>query len=57
MKLPAVHHTLTHYIASYSLVGILAGLFVVVVLAACWIGIALWRDELKLRQERKKLKR
>lgn len=52
MKLPAVHHTLTYYIASYSLVGILAAVFVAIVLIICVIGVELWRLEIKLRRER-----
>jgi 4-hydroxybenzoate polyprenyltransferase len=48
----ALKHTLTYYISSYSLVGILAGIFVIVVLIACWAAIEIWREEIKLRRER-----
>ena len=45
-------HSFTYYIASYSLVGILAGILALIVLLACWIGIEVWRAEMKARRER-----
>jgi hypothetical protein len=52
MKPAVVHHTVSYYIASYSLVGILATIFAIIVLIAIWAGIEIWRAEIKLRRER-----